>query len=52
MDSKKLIDKRYYENNKEKIYQRKMSRRRRLKKEAVEVAGGRCSICIINVYLL
>jgi predicted HNH restriction endonuclease len=43
--SKKIIDKRYYEKNKEEIYQRKMDRRKRLKEEIVRVSGGKCKIC-------
>ena len=46
--SKGDIDKRYYQNNKKKVYQRKMKRRKRLKVEAVEIAGGKCKICGYN----
>jgi len=42
---KTIIDKRYYENNKEKVYQRKMDRRRKLKEEGVNFLGGKCKIC-------
>jgi predicted HNH restriction endonuclease len=43
--SQKVIDKRYYENNKEKVYKRKMERRKKLKKEMVKIFGGKCSKC-------
>ncbi|MCK9595957.1 hypothetical protein M0R19_02110 [Candidatus Pacearchaeota archaeon] len=43
-----VIDKRYYENNKEKVYQRKMARRKRLKQEMINLLGGKCSICGYN----
>lgn len=45
---KSLIDKRYYEKNKEKVYQRKMVRRRGLKIEMINLLGGKCSICGYN----
>ena len=45
---KKVIDRRYYEKNKEKVYQRKIDRRKRLKEEAIEIAGGKCKICGYN----
>ena len=45
---KKVIDRRYYENNKEKVYQRRTDRRKRLKEEAVKIAGGKCSACGYN----
>jgi predicted HNH restriction endonuclease len=44
----KIIDRRYYENNKEKVYKRKMDRRRKLKREIVEIFGGKCSKCGYN----
>jgi len=44
----KVIDKRYYENNKEKVYNRKMERRKKLKGELVEIFGGKCSKCGYN----
>ena len=40
-----IIDKRYYEKNKEKVYRRKMERRKKLKKEMIQILGGKCSIC-------
>ncbi len=43
--SKKVIDRRYYENNKEKVYQRKMNRRIRLKEESINFLGGKCKNC-------
>ena len=43
-----IIEKRYYEKNKKKVYQRKMDRRRRLKGEAVNIAGGKCRSCGYN----
>lgn len=48
MELKSIIDRRYYEKNKEAIYQRKMNRRRRLKEEAVKIAGGKCARCSYN----
>jgi len=42
---KDIIDKRYYEKNKEKVYKRKMNRRKRLKEEAIVTLGGKCKIC-------
>ncbi len=45
MELKKIIDRRYYDNNKKKIYKRKVDRRKRLKEEAVKIAGGKCSVC-------
>lgn len=47
-ESAKIIDRRYYEKNKEKVYKRKMNRRKKLKKEMVEILGGKCSICGYN----
>jgi hypothetical protein len=44
----RIIDKRYYEKNREKVYQRKMNRRKRLKEEAIKIAGGKCKICGYN----
>jgi predicted HNH restriction endonuclease len=43
-----VIEKRYYEKNKEKIYQQKMGRRKRLKEEAVKIAGEKCKVCGYN----
>ena len=43
--SKNIIDKRYYEKNKEEIYRRKMNRRKKLKEEAIKISGGKCSVC-------
>jgi len=43
-----IIDKRYYEKNKEKVYRRKMERRKKLKKEMIGILGGKCSICGYN----
>jgi len=40
-----VIDKRYYEKNKEEIYRRKMNRRKKLKEEAIKISGGKCSVC-------
>lgn len=48
MNKRKVIDKRYYENNKEVVYQRKIARRKKLKEEAVNIAGGKCTICGYN----
>ncbi len=45
---KKVIDRRYYEKHKTKVYERKMNRRRRLKKEATDMLGGKCHICGYN----
>lgn len=44
----KVIDRRYYENNKEKVHKRKMARRKKLKKEVIELFGGKCSSCGYN----
>ena len=46
--AQKVIDKRYYENNKEKVYNRKIERRKKLKREIVEIFGGKCSKCGYN----
>src|SRR3989338_1396554 len=46
--SRKVIDRRYYENNKKKVYLRKMNRRKRLKAEAINLLGGKCKICGYN----
>ncbi len=46
--SRKIIEKKYYEKNKEKVYQRKIERRKRIKEEAVQIAGGKCKICGYN----
>ncbi|MEK6917572.1 MAG: hypothetical protein AABW51_01350 [Nanoarchaeota archaeon] len=43
-----VIDKRYYENNKEKVYLRKMNRRKRLKEEVVNMLGNKCRLCGYN----
>jgi len=43
-----IIDKKYYLKNREKIYQRKMQRRWRIKRTIVEMMGGKCSICGYN----
>ena len=40
-----IIERRYYEKNKEKVYQKKMARRKKLKGEAVIIAGGKCKNC-------
>jgi predicted HNH restriction endonuclease len=45
---KSIIDKRYYEKNKEKVYRRKMERRKRLKREILKMLGGKCSKCGYN----
>jgi len=45
---KNIIDKRYYEKNKEKVYLRKIDRRRKLKEEAMIILGGKCKICGYN----
>ncbi len=42
---RKIIDRRYYENNKAEVYRRKKGRRERLKNELVELLGGKCKIC-------
>ncbi len=48
--SQKIIYKRYYKNNKNKVYQRKMARRRKIKEEMVNLLGGKCKVCgIINM---
>lgn len=43
-----IIDKRYYIKNKEKVHEKKMARRKRLKEEAVNIAGGKCKNCGYN----
>ena len=43
-----IIDKRYYLKNKDKIYQRKMQRRWRIKEKMVNLMGGKCNICGYN----
>ncbi len=45
---RKLIDKRYYKKNKNKIFEKKMTRRKILKKELVNLLGGKCKICGYN----
>lgn len=40
-----IIEKKYYEKNKKELYLRKISRRRKLKEEAVKMLGGKCSKC-------
>ena len=40
-----LIDKIYYLKNRNKIYQRKMQRRWKIKQKIVELMGGECSLC-------
>lgn len=45
---RELIDKRYYEKNREKVYGRKMERRKRLKREILKMLGGKCSKCGYN----
>lgn len=46
--SKSVIDKRYYDNNKEKVYLRKINRRKKLKEEAISILGGKCNVCGYN----
>ena len=43
-----LVDRKYYLNNKEKVYQRKMERRWKIKQKMVDLLGGKCSICGYN----
>jgi len=45
---KKIIDRRYYEKHRKKVYERKMKRRKRLKEEALKMLGGKCKICGYN----
>ncbi|MBR9701336.1 hypothetical protein GOV13_00255 [Candidatus Pacearchaeota archaeon] len=45
---RKIIEKRYYEKNKERIYRRKINRMRELKKEMVKMLGGKCQKCGYN----
>ncbi|MBU2522800.1 MAG: hypothetical protein KKE23_00735 [Nanoarchaeota archaeon] len=42
---RKIIDERYYQRNKDKVYKRKVSRRWNLKKEVVGILGGKCQKC-------
>ena len=46
--SRGITDQRYYQNNREKIDQRKITRRKELKKEMVKIAGGKCKNCGYN----
>ena len=46
--SRKEIDRRYYFNNKEKVYFRRTRRRKRLKEEAISLLGGKCNNCGYN----
>jgi predicted HNH restriction endonuclease len=43
--TRKEIEQRHYKKNKEKIYERKMKRRKMLKEEAVKMLGGKCKFC-------
>lgn len=43
-----IIEKRYYEKNKKRIYKRKMKRRKMLKEEGVKILGGKCKNCGYN----
>ena len=45
---KKIIDRKYYERHKEKVYTKKMMRRRRIKEELVMALGGGCKLCGYN----
>ena len=45
---RKVIDKEYYERNKEEIYKRKQDRIFKCKKEFKKLLGGKCSICNYN----
>ncbi len=45
---KSIIDRRYYLNNKEKVYLRRTRRRKKLKEEATILLGGKCSNCGYN----
>jgi hypothetical protein len=42
---RKIIGKRYYEKNKEKILKRRKERAKKLKKELRDMLGGKCSKC-------
>jgi len=42
---KKVINKRYYENNKKDIYKRKQERIKKNRDELKKLLGGECSIC-------
>ena len=45
---RRIIDKRYYENNKDKIYHLRLERKRKLKSELVNLLGGKCELCGYN----
>lgn len=45
---RKIIDKRYYEKNKKKIYRRKRDRVMKYKREFVRLLGGKCENCDYN----
>ena len=48
LEYRNIIDKRYYENNKEKIYRNKRARLRNRKLELIKHLGGRCEVCGYN----
>jgi predicted HNH restriction endonuclease len=48
LNHRNKYDKRYYEKNKERIYDRKMKRRLKLKEELISLLGGKCKICGYN----
>jgi predicted HNH restriction endonuclease len=47
-EPRKVIDKKYYEKNKEEIYKKRTDRKRKLKRELIEMLGGKCSKCGYN----
>jgi predicted HNH restriction endonuclease len=46
--NRKIIDKKYYENNKKEIYRRKRERLKKYKIDLLNILGGKCSICGYN----
>lgn len=46
--TRKEIEKRYYDKNKKRIYERKIQKRKKLKEEVVKLLGGKCTECGYN----
>jgi predicted HNH restriction endonuclease len=42
---RKIVEKRYYEKNKDKIYENKTKRVKSMKVELIDILGGKCSTC-------
>ena len=43
-----IIDKKYYEKHKKRLYKQKKTRLKRKKEELVKISGGKCCICGYN----